>query len=94
MARAQIICADAYNRRAMTAKTATKTRSTEALAWLERRGSKRVRDEMDPRYGIFAEKAFGVPVRDIQALAKQLGYDHELAEELWRTGFYEARLLT
>jgi 3-methyladenine DNA glycosylase AlkD len=94
MARAQIICADANDRRAMTAKTNTKTRATEALAWLERRGNKRVRDEMGPRYGIFTANAFGVPVRDIQALAKQLRYDHELAEELWRTGCYEARLLT
>src|SRR5262245_51827133 len=49
---------------------------------------------MGPRYGIFADKAFGVPVRDIQTLAKQLGRDHDLAEDLWNTGVYEARLLT
>lgn len=65
-----------------------------ALASLERRGSKRVRDEMGPRYGIFAENAYGVPMRDIQAIAKELGRDHELAEALWNAGVYEARLLT
>jgi 3-methyladenine DNA glycosylase AlkD len=71
-----------------------KQRVVEVLASLERRGSKRVRDEMGPRYGIFADDAYGVPMRDIQALAKQIGRDHALAEALWNTGVYEARLLT
>jgi 3-methyladenine DNA glycosylase AlkD len=30
---------------------------------------------------------------NVQRLAKQLGRDHDLAEALWRTGWYEARLL-
>ena len=72
----------------------TATRTSDALKWLERHGSKRIRDEMGPRYGITASKAFGVPMKDIQALAKQLGRDHELAAALWDTGWYEARLLT
>jgi 3-methyladenine DNA glycosylase AlkD len=72
----------------------TKKRVAEALASLQRRGSKRVREEMGPRYGIFTDNAYGVPIRDIQAIAKQLGRDHELAEALWNTGVYEARLLT
>ena len=71
-----------------------KSRVNEALAWLERRGSQRMRDEMGPRYGIFADNAYGVAMRDIQALAKELGRDHELAEALWNCGVYEARLLT
>lgn len=66
----------------------------EVLTWLERRGSKRVRDDMQKRYGIVAPKAFGVQVGTIQQLAKRLGKDHELAEALWKTGWYEARLLT
>lgn len=65
-----------------------------AIAWLEQHGSKRIRDEYEPRYGIVAKKAFGVPMRDIQALAKKLGRNHELAAALWNTGWYEARLLT
>ena len=71
-----------------------KKRAVEVLASLERRGSKRMRDEMGPRYGIFTDNAYGVAIRDIQAIAKQLGRDHELAEALWDTGVYEARLLT
>ena len=65
----------------------------DALRWLERRGSKRIRDELEPRYGIRVTKAFGVPVGRIRQLGKQLGQDHALAQALWETGWYEARLL-
>ncbi len=46
------------------------------------------------RFGISANKAFGVSMANIQKLAKQLGRDHELALALWDTGWYEARMLT
>lgn len=61
------------------------------LASLERLGSARVREEMPTRYGIRAAKAFGVPMAKMQAVAKGLGKDHELAAALWATGWYEAR---
>ena len=73
--------------------TATAERVQSALAWLERRGSKRVREDMLSRYGITAPKAYGVPVGTIQQLGKQLGRDHDLALALWSTGWYEARML-
>lgn len=73
--------------------TATGVRVKEALAWLERRGSKRVREDMLSRYGITAPKAYGVSVGTIQQLGKQLGRDHDLAVALWATGWYEARML-
>jgi 3-methyladenine DNA glycosylase AlkD len=69
-------------------------RVADAIAWLEQRGSKRVLNDMSTRYGIHTTKAFGVSVGTIQQLAKQLGRDHALAEALWQTGWYEARLLT
>jgi 3-methyladenine DNA glycosylase AlkD len=72
-------------------KQAEKVR--EVLSWLERRGSVRRREEMKARYGITAPRAFGVPVGTIQQLAKRLGRDHDLAAALWRTGWYEARML-
>ena len=75
------------------AKAPTAHRVREALAWLERRGTKRNRDGM-ARYGIVATKVYGVSVATIQQLAKQLGRDHELAAALWETGWYEARMLT
>ena len=74
--------------------TETAERVREALRWLERRGTKRVRDDMLTRYGVTAPKAYGVSVGAIQQLAKRLGRDHELAAALWATGWYEARLLS
>jgi 3-methyladenine DNA glycosylase AlkD len=65
-----------------------------ALAFFERNASKKYRDDMAPRYGIVTDKAFGVSMADIQKLAKTLGRNHDLAEALWQTGWYEARMLT
>jgi 3-methyladenine DNA glycosylase AlkD len=45
------------------------------------------------RYAIPSEKAFGVAINKIQGLAKELGKNHELAEQLWGSGWYEARTL-
>jgi 3-methyladenine DNA glycosylase AlkD len=69
-----------------------KTDVQSVLALLERRGTARTRDGM-ARYGIVAEKAFGVPVGTLRQIAKDRGRDHDLALALWTTGWYEARLL-
>lgn len=45
------------------------------------------------RHGIKVDDAYGVSVTVLRRLAKDLGHDHELALELWRTGNHEARLL-
>lgn len=66
--------------------------SKEVLQWLERRGTKKQIGEL-ARYGITATKPFGVTVGDLKKYAKELGTDHELAQELWATGRYEARML-
>jgi 3-methyladenine DNA glycosylase AlkD len=65
----------------------------EALAALERLATKKVREDMPRRYGIFTKKAFGVKVGDIQRVARGIGKSHELALALWDTGWYEARML-
>src|SRR5262245_57438189 len=67
--------------------------TAEALAWLESHGTKKTRDGM-ARYGITAAKAYGVTVGDIRRLGKQLGPNHGVAVALWKTGVYEARMLT
>jgi 3-methyladenine DNA glycosylase AlkD len=64
----------------------------EVLAWLERNGTRHQRNEM-ARYGIVAPKAFGVSVGTLLKLAKRVGQDHALAAALWKSGWYEARLL-
>lgn len=73
--------------------TATAERVAGALRWLERRGTRRTRDQMLNQFGIVAPKSYGVPVGTIQQLAKELGRDHALALALWDTGWYEARML-
>jgi len=65
----------------------------EILRKLEKRGSKANRDGM-ARYGIVADKVFGVSVETIRSMAKEVGKDHDLALALWDTGWYEARMMT
>lgn len=67
-------------------------RVKEALAELERLATPAMRDSL-ARYGIPSDHALGVPMRDIQGLARRLGRDHALAKALWKTGVYEARML-
>ena len=64
----------------------------DALKWLEKSGSRRYKDGL-PRYGIVTDKAFGVPVGTLLKFAKQHGKNHALAAGLWKSGWYEARLL-
>jgi 3-methyladenine DNA glycosylase AlkD len=63
-----------------------------ALAWLKRKATKKSLDGM-ARYAIPSDRAFGVSMKDVQALAKELGRDHALAQALWDTRWYEAQLL-
>jgi 3-methyladenine DNA glycosylase AlkD len=63
-----------------------------ALAELKRLSSAKVRDGM-VRYGLPNDKALGVPVGAIMKLGKKLGRSQALAEALWETDVYEARLL-
>ncbi len=84
--------------RASTAIPARKVLSTderldEALRWLKRHASKATREGM-ARYAIPSEHALGVSMGQIQQLGKQLGRDHDLAQALWDSGIYEARMLS
>jgi len=45
------------------------------------------------RYAIVAPKVFGVSVAVIREMAKGIGRDHDLALALWKSGWYEARML-
>ena len=63
-----------------------------ALTWLKRHGSRATREGM-ARYSIPSDRAYGVAMKDIKALAKTLGLNQPLAVALWATGVYEARML-
>jgi len=45
------------------------------------------------KYGMTVEQRLGVSVPDMRKLAKEIGRDHKLALDLWRTGIAEARIL-
>ena len=45
------------------------------------------------RFGIVGKKLLGISVVQLRAIAKRIGRDHELAEELWASGIFEARIL-
>src|SRR5258705_13727772 len=78
--------------RVRTSMSDVNSRLKEALAWLEKTGTKANRDGM-ARYAIPAHNAFGVSMTGVQELAKQIGHHHELAQALWDSGFHEARML-
>lgn len=44
-------------------------------------------------YGINPEKNYGVQMPVLREMAKELGKDHKLAQELWELGIRETRLL-
>jgi 3-methyladenine DNA glycosylase AlkD len=62
------------------------------LTWLEQNATKETRAGM-ARFGIPSTKAFGVTVGALRSYAKKLGKDHALAQALWKSGWYEARML-
>ena len=64
----------------------------EVLSWLKENGSPRNVAGM-ARYGIVAPKAFGVTMAAMLKFAKKREKDHALAAALWKTGWYEARIL-
>ncbi|MBM4155464.1 MAG: DNA alkylation repair protein [Lentisphaerae bacterium] len=64
----------------------------EILARLRGLGCERNREGM-ARYGIRADKAYGVPMPALRALGRELGRDHALALDLWASGVHEARVL-
>lgn len=63
------------------------------LAALRREADPKILAEMGPRYGIVTDKAMGVAMNRMLAIAKATGRDHALAEALWETGWYEARMV-
>ena len=45
------------------------------------------------RYGIKADRALGISIPKLQRLAKKIGKNHKLAEDLWSSAIHEARIL-
>jgi len=64
----------------------------EVVAELRRLGTRRNVEGM-ARFGIRAEKAFGVSKPKLDLLARRIGRNHELALELWDSGVHDAKIL-
>ncbi len=45
------------------------------------------------RFGINPEKTLGISIPDLRGLARKMGKDHSMAQELWASGIHEARIL-
>ena len=73
-------------------KTAPDLKSV--LEELKQNGSAKFKADMAARYGIVTKAEFyGTTVAKLRAMAKKIGYDHALAEQLWSTGIHDARML-
>ena len=64
----------------------------QTLHWLERHGKRSTIEKMG-RYGIPSAGAYGVTFGELRAYARDIGRDHPLAQALWSSGRYEARML-
>lgn len=64
----------------------------DVLAYLKQRGSPAVLEQMK-HFGINSPHAFGNTTPDLRTLQKMIGTDHGLALLLWKTGYYEARIV-
>src|SRR3989475_5661063 len=64
----------------------------EIIGEIERRGDPKGVAGM-ARFGIQASKALGVSIPQLRDLAKKIGKNHSMAEQLWQTGIHEARIL-
>lgn len=45
------------------------------------------------RFGINPQNTYGVSIPNLRKIAKKTGKNHKLAQQLWRTGIHEAKIL-
>ncbi len=62
---------------------------------LERLKSMASPDQLEgmAKYGMVVERRLGVSIPNLRRMVKELGQNHKLALELWKTGIAEARLV-
>ena len=81
-------------------KRSSRGRAQESVRWtceavlqeLKRLADPRVREKL-PYFGVNVPKAHGISTPALQALGKHIGKDHRLAQEIWKSGIHEARIL-
>ena len=45
------------------------------------------------RFGINPQKIYGITIPVLRKMAKEIGQDHQLSQQLWDSGIHEARIL-
>jgi 3-methyladenine DNA glycosylase AlkD len=70
----------------------TTTQTNSILRCLQSLGNPKAVEGM-ARFGITTRKVFGVSTPDLRKMAKEIGKNHDLAQELWSTGVLEARAI-
>jgi len=70
----------------------TRWAKTAVLCELKELADPKVREKM-AYFGVQAPKAYGISAPVLHGLAKQIGKNHPLAQELWTTGIHEAKIL-
>ena len=65
---------------------------TDILAKLKALGTPEAIEGM-ARFGITPDKTFGVSMPNLRKLGKEIGIDHDLAQQLWEAGYRETRIL-
>ena len=65
----------------------------EILAWCAEHAASDADRAGMARFGIRAERMYGVSLRQLRTLARQLGRDHDLARGLMASGWHEGRML-
>ena len=62
---------------------------------IKRLESKAKPDQLEgmARFGMAIEKRLGISIPELRKLAKEIGRNHDLALDLWKTGIAEARIL-
>jgi 3-methyladenine DNA glycosylase AlkD len=75
-------------------------RPKSAKKWTKAAALRALRELADPRvraklayFGVNVPKAHGISAPVLQALARDIGRDQELAEQLWSSGIHEAKIL-
>jgi len=66
--------------------------SKEIINHLKKHSDPKNREGM-ARFGINPQHALGVRIPVLRKLAKKIGKDHKLAQDLWKTRIHEARIL-
>jgi 3-methyladenine DNA glycosylase AlkD len=75
-------------------------RSKTAKKWTKAAALRELRGLADPKvraklayFGVNVPKAYGISAPVLNALARHIGKDQELAEQLWSSGLHEAKIL-